>query len=82
VQLLPSAAQQGAVGGVLHQRVLEEIRGLRCRAAAEQQARLGKPVEAQSQLSGGLLRDWLDQLVAEFAANYRTDLRDLFGDRP
>ena len=41
VQLLASGAQQGAVGGVLHQRVLEQLGGIRCHAAAEQQTRLG-----------------------------------------
>ena len=37
VQFLPPGAQQGAVGGVLHQRVLEEVGGLRRDTAAEQQ---------------------------------------------
>jgi hypothetical protein len=36
VHLLALCAQQGAVGGVLDQRVLEEIRRLRRDAAAEQ----------------------------------------------
>jgi hypothetical protein len=36
VQLLPPPAQQGGVGGVLHQRVLEQVGGLRRHAAAEQ----------------------------------------------
>src|SRR5436190_22734205 len=39
MQFLPSPAQQGAVGGVLHQRVLEQVGGMRSGAAAEQQSR-------------------------------------------
>ena len=35
VQFLPSPAQQGRVGSVLHQRVLEQIGGVRSGAAAE-----------------------------------------------
>ena len=38
VQFLPSAAQQRAIGGVLHQRMLEKVRGMRSRAAAKQQS--------------------------------------------
>ena len=44
MQFLPPAAQQGAVGGILHQRVLEEIGGLRRDSAAEQQPGLGKAI--------------------------------------
>src|ERR1700730_529323 len=40
VQFLPAPAEQGGVGGVLHQRVLEEIGGVRSDAAAEQQSRI------------------------------------------
>jgi hypothetical protein len=36
MQLLPIAAQKRAVGGVLHQSVLEKVRGVRGYAAAEQ----------------------------------------------
>ena len=50
VQFLAPAAQQGAVGGVLHQRVLEQIGGVRRRPAAEQQPGLGQPVEPRTQL--------------------------------
>ena len=39
MQFLPPPAQQSAVGGVLHQRVLEQVGGVRSGAAAEQQAR-------------------------------------------
>ena len=35
MQFLPSPAQQRAVGSVLHQRVLEQVGGVRSDAAAE-----------------------------------------------
>ena len=38
VQLLPSPAQQGGVGSVLYQRVLEQIGRVRSGSAAEQQS--------------------------------------------
>ena len=82
VQFLPPDAQQCAVGRVLHQRVLEEVRGLRRDAAAEQEPGLGEPVEAQSKLGGGPLRHMLDQVVAELAAYDRADLADLLCDGP
>jgi len=46
VQLLAPPAQQGAVGRVLHQRVLEEIGGLWRHTAAKQQAGLDEPIKA------------------------------------
>src|SRR6266550_4483872 len=45
MQCLSSRAQQGAVGGVLYQRVLEEIGGLRCDTATEQQPGFDESVE-------------------------------------
>ena len=82
MQFLPPCAQQGAIGGVLHQRVLEEIGGLRRDTAAEQQPGLGEPIEPGSQFGGGALRHLFDQFVAELAADDRADLPDLLGDRP
>jgi hypothetical protein len=82
VQLLSSRAQQCAVGGVLHQRVLEEVGGVRRDAAAEQQPGLGEPVEPGPELVGGPLRHLLNQLVAELAAEHCTHLPNLLGERP
>ena len=60
MQFLPPAAQQRAVGGVLHQRVLEQIRGVRRRAAAEQEACFGQFSERSLQLDFVALGDRLD----------------------
>jgi hypothetical protein len=81
VQFPPPYEEQGAVCGVLHQRVLEEIGGLRGDAATEQQSGLGETIEPEPQVGRHPLCHLLDQVVAEFAANHRTDLRDLFGNR-
>src|SRR5258706_6700556 len=45
VQFLASRAQQGAVGGVLHQGVLEQIRGMRRDAAAEEEPGIAQSAE-------------------------------------
>lgn len=82
MQLSAPGAQQGAVGGVLHQRVLEEIGRLRWDTAAEQQPGTGEPVEPRPHLGAGTLRHLLDQVVAEFATDDRADLPDLLRDRP
>jgi len=81
VQFLPPCAQQGAIGGVLHKRMLEEVGGLRGNTAAEQESSLGKPIEPQSQLGSRPLRHPLDQLVTEFAAEHCADLPDILADR-
>ena len=47
VQFLPSTAQQGAIGGVLHQRVLEQVRGVRSGAAAKQQPGIAELTQAR-----------------------------------
>ena len=82
VQVLSPSAEQGAIGSVLHQRVLEEVRGVRRRAAAKQQPRSGEPVESGLQLDDGSLRYRLNQLVAKLSANHGPDLPNLLGDRP
>ena len=76
VQLLAAGAQQRAVGGVLHQRVLEQVRRLRRHAATEQQPGIGQQPEPGAQLRLRPLRHRLDQFVAEFSTEHRTDLRD------
>jgi hypothetical protein len=50
VELLPPAAQQGAVGGVLHQRVLEAV------------LRVGRRAAPVDQLGGDQLRQGVVQL--------------------
>jgi len=55
---------------------------MRRRATGEQQAGLGEPIEPAAQLGGGPLRHLPDQLIAEFAAHHRADLRDLLDQRP
>jgi hypothetical protein len=51
-------------------------------AATEQQPGIGEAVEPESQLWRGSLRRLFDQIIAEFSADHRTDLRNLLGDRP
>ena len=82
VQFLASGAQQCAVRGVLHQRVLEEIGGLRRDTAAKQPPGLDQPVEARSQFGGRPPRHLLDQVVVELAAEHRANLPDFLGGRP
>ena len=76
VQLLAPGPQQGAVGGVLHQRVLEQVGGVGWDASTEQEARLGQLGESGSQLRFRPLRHPFNQVVAEFAAQDRANLGD------
>jgi hypothetical protein len=82
VQFLPSPAQQRTVGSVLHQRVLEQVGGMRSGAAAEQQSRIAQPSQRGLQLPFGTLRHLLDQFIGKLAAKHGTDLRGLLGCRP
>ena len=50
MQFLPSSAQQRAVGGVLHQRVLEQVGGVRRGAAAKQQSGIAQLIQRGLQL--------------------------------
>src|SRR5712671_7177258 len=61
VQFLPSAAQQGRVGSVLHQRVLEQVGGVWSDAAAKQQSRIAELTQSGLQLLVRTLRYRLDQ---------------------
>src|SRR5262249_42851458 len=45
VQLVPPASQQALIGGILHQRMLESVRGIRGHALSMNKVRLGKPFE-------------------------------------
>src|SRR6266700_4138683 len=65
VEFLTAAAQQGAVGGVLHQRVLEQIGGMRRGAVAEEEPGLAQPSERGLQFGVAALRYRFDQLIGE-----------------
>ena len=82
VQFLPSGAQQRAVGGVLHQRMLEEVRGMRSDAAAKQQSSIVELTQGELQLSLVALRHELDLFVGKLAAEHCTDLCNLLGRWP
>jgi hypothetical protein len=51
----PRLPQQGAVGGVLHQRMLEQVAGMRWYALPEQQASGNQTVQADTNSASGLL---------------------------
>ncbi len=82
VQLLPSPAQQGGVGSVLHQRVLEQIGGVRSGAAAEQQSGLAELTQRGLQFSPITQRHQLDQFIRKLTAEYRADLGNFLGRHP
>src|SRR5438067_723185 len=82
VQLLPIATQKCAVGGILHQSVLEGVSGLRRRSSLEHQFRSDKPRQFYLQLPLVSARDGAEQLVREFMANGGSDLCQLLGSRP
>jgi hypothetical protein len=63
MQLLPSAAQQSAVGGVLHQRVLDGVLGVGRYPAAENQLGVGELFEGFVQLQPRHRCDRTDKLV-------------------
>src|SRR5262249_18069970 len=77
VQLLSPRAQQSAVGGILNQSVLKQIRGLWRLPATEQQARLRELCKASLEFGLGSLRYSLDQVVAELATQDRADLGNI-----
>jgi hypothetical protein len=82
MQLLPIAAQKRAVGGILHQSVLEGVNRLWRRSALEHKFRSDEPSQFVLQLplvSGG---DGAEQLVRKLTADGSSGLRYLFGSRP
>ena len=79
---LPLRAQQRAVGGVLHQRVLEQVGGMRSGAAAKQQSRIDQLSQRGLQFPLRTLRNRLDQFIGKLAAEHCADLRGLLGHRP
>ena len=73
VKFLATAAQERAVGSVLHERVLEQIGGVGRNAAAEQEA--GVRQLAKRDVEVGSAVDAIDQLIAERAAEDGAHLR-------
>src|SRR6516225_7160650 len=71
--------QKRTVGGVLHQRVFEQIRCVRRQALAKQQARRDKSVERRSELHLGLACRRRHKSVGNLAADSRANLRYLLG---
>ena len=65
VDLLPPAAQQGAVGRILHQSVLERILRIRRRSASENQFGVDELRQGIVQLLLGYRGNGADQLVRE-----------------
>ena len=81
VEVLAAGFEQGAVGGVLDQRVLEAVGRLGRRAAAEDQLGRDQLVERGSQLRLRPVGDRGEQRVGELAADRGADLRDLLDRR-
>ena len=79
VKRAPRLPQQRAIGGVLHQGMLEQIARLRRHALSEQQTGLNETVERRRQLRLGLERHRSQQSMREFTADRRSDLRDFLG---
>ena len=76
------AAQQGAVGGILHKCVLKDVARLRWRASDEQQAGILEPIECFTDLRFRQIGDGSKQLVPELAANRSAGLCHFLGSRP
>ena len=81
MQDLPPAPEQGFVGGVLDQRVLEGVARIGRRARAEQQLRLFELRQCRAQRRLVAAGDRAQQRVGEFAADRGADLRDLLDRR-
>src|SRR5215472_8773833 len=79
MQLLPIAAQKRAVGGVLHQSVLECVNGLRRQPALEYQFRSDKPGQFVLQPPLGSTGDGTEQLIGKLTAYGGSGLRHLSG---
>jgi len=81
VQDLPPALEQGLVGGVLDQSMLEGIARIGRRARAEQQFRLFELHQCRAQRRLVTAGDRAQQRVGEFAADRGADLGDLLDRR-
>ena len=75
MKLLP-AAQQAGIGDIAHQRVLEQVGGLRRRAALKHKTGVGQAAEGVGQFGLAAPGDRRQQLIREVAADYGADLRD------
>ncbi len=75
VEGAPALAQEGAVGSVLDERVLEHVGRMRRRAAAVHQVRGGKRVQRFAQRRLGQVGDGGEQVVRELPAQHRPGLR-------
>jgi len=81
VQHLPPALEQGFVGGVLDQCMLEGIARIGRRPRSEQQLRLFELRQCIAQRRLIATGDGAQQRVGEFAADRGADLRDLLDRR-
>jgi len=81
VQDLPPALEQGFVGGVLDQRVLEGVARIGRCARAEQQLRLFELRQCRTQRWLVAAGDRAQQRVGKFATDRSTNLRNLLGRR-
>jgi hypothetical protein len=81
VQDLPPAPQQGFIGCVLDQRMLEGVARIGRRASAEQQLRFFELPQCRAQRRLAAAGDCAQQRVGKFAADRGADLRDLLDRR-
>ena len=79
MQGLARAAQQCAVGGVLDQRVLEQILGRRRHAALEDEAGFDEAAQRLLQFGVGELHDRCQQLKGKVAPDCGANLRHILG---
>jgi hypothetical protein len=77
VKLLSSAAKQHFIGGVLHQRMLEEVGGMWSRDASNQQSCICKLLQGGFQLPPITLRDRFYQFIGKLPPEHRADLGNL-----
>ena len=75
MQGLARAAQQGAVGSVLDQRVLEQVLGRRRRATLEDEAGFDEAAEGVLQFRLGEPHGRCEQLMRKVAPDCGADLR-------
>ena len=79
MQGLARAAQQRAVGGILNQRVLEQVLGRRRHAALEDKARFDEAAQRLLQFGFGERRGRGQQLIGKIAPDCGADLRHSLG---
>jgi len=77
MQLLTAAAQQCAVGGVLHKRVLKQIDGVGRYPSPKNQFGIGQSRKGRVEFGFPERRDGGKQAVGKISADYRSDLRRL-----